>query len=66
MKKIKIVTGFMRLAQTKLLQKAQMILQCMTDNVNFPTPTPDLKALGDAVTAYAAALANPKTEANTA
>ena len=66
MKKIRIVTGFLRLPQTKLLQKAQMILQCMTGNANFPTPTPDLAALSAAITDYAAALANPASKANTA
>lgn len=66
MKKVKIVTSFMRLAQTKLLQKAQMILQCMTGNANFPTPTPDLETLGGVISAYAQVLANPGSKANTA
>ena len=56
----------MRVAQTKLLQKAQMILQCMTGNVNFPTPAPDLETLGNAINAYAQVLANPLSKANTA
>lgn len=66
MKKVKIVTGFLRLPQTKLLQKAQMILQCMTGNANFPTPTPDLATLQDAINAFSAALANPLSKVNTA
>jgi hypothetical protein len=66
MKKVKIVTGFTRLAQTKLLQKAQMILQCMTGNTNFPTPAPDLETIGGAIGDFAGALANPVSKANTA
>jgi hypothetical protein len=66
MKKIRIVTGFMRFTQTKLLQKAQAILQGMTGNPNFPTPTPALTELSAANAAFATALANPKSAANTA
>ena len=66
MKKIKVVTSFSRFPQTKLLQKAQMILQCMTGNVNFPTPTPDLTSLGTAIGDFSQALANPISKANTA
>lgn len=66
MKKVKIVTSFMRLTQTKLLQKAQMILQSMTGNPNFPTPTPPLTDLSAANAAFATALANPKSASNTA
>lgn len=66
MKKVKIVTSFSRLSESKFFQKAQMILQCMTNNANFPTPSPDLTTLGEAITAYAAALANPLSQANTA
>src|SRR3954452_12494002 len=65
MKKIKVLTGFLRFAQALFLQKAQMILQCMTGNANFPTPTPDLEALGSAISAYAEALSNPSSRANT-
>lgn len=66
MKKIKVVTSFSRFPQTKLLQKAQMILQCMTGNANFPTPTPDLTSLGTAIGDFSQALANPISKANTA
>ncbi len=66
MKKVRIITRFLRLAQTKVLQNVMMILQCMTGNVNFPTPAPDLKTLGDAIDAYSEALANPASKANTA
>jgi len=56
----------MRLAQTKLLQKAQMILQCMTGNANFPTPAPDLETISSAIADFSEALANPASKANTA
>ncbi len=66
MKKIQIITSFMRFTQARLLQKAQMILQSMTGNAYFPTPTPDLATVGNAISAYAEALASQKSVANTA
>lgn len=61
----KVATGFTAYAQTKLLQKAQQIVQCLTNNVNFPNPVPALTAVSDAITAYETTLTNVPGPINT-
>ena len=51
-----IVMPFNRLTDSKLLTKALDILASMTDNTFFPTPTPTLAAVGDAISAFQEAL----------
>ena len=52
----KVLIGFSNYKDTDLDQKAQHILQCMTGNVNFPSPLPTLADLQTVITAYSNAL----------
>lgn len=52
----KITTGFDRLSDAHLLTKAMDIYASMNGNVLFPTPTPALDALNDAILSFQNAL----------
>ena len=56
-----IVMPFSRLSDSKLLTKALDILASLTDNAFFPTPTPALAAVGDAISAFQEALIGAAT-----
>src|SRR6185312_6918556 len=56
-----IVMPFSRLSDSKLLTKALDILASMTGNAFFPTPTPTLAVVGEAITAFQEALIGAAT-----
>ncbi|MFZ4798600.1 MAG: fibronectin type III domain-containing protein [Bacteroidia bacterium] len=56
MKKSKIITGFTKFTDPELDVVGQRIVTKMTGNPNFATPTPTLKEVDDAKTAYETAL----------
>ena len=56
-----IVMPFSRLSDSKLLTKALDILASMTGNAFFPTPTPTLAVVADAITAFQEALIGAAT-----
>ncbi|WP_266364895.1 fibronectin type III domain-containing protein [Tellurirhabdus rosea] len=53
---VKITTGFSTYRDKELDQKAQYVLASLTNNSNFPNPTPTLADLQTAVTDYQQAL----------
>jgi hypothetical protein len=56
-----IVMPFNRLSDSKLLTKALDILASITGNAYFPTPTPTLAAIGDAINNFQESLAGAAT-----
>ncbi len=52
----KITMAFGRLSDPKLITKALAILTAMTDNVNFPTPSPALADISASITDFQAAV----------
>ncbi|KAA9034561.1 hypothetical protein FW778_22250 [Ginsengibacter hankyongi] len=60
-----IIMPFDRLTDSKLLTKAMDILASMTGNEFFPTPTPALTAVSDAITAFQDALTGAATRDRT-
>ena len=60
-----IIMPFERLTDSKLLTKAMDILASMTGNDFFPTPTPALTAVSDAITAFQDALTGASTRDRT-
>ena len=56
-----IIMPFERLTDSKLLTKAMDILASLTDNAFFPTPTPTLAVVADAITAFQEALTGAAT-----
>ena len=65
MKNSKIVIGFTTLSDGNLEAKALSIIDAMTDNANFPTPSPTLSDVSAAITEYSSALAGAKTRDKT-
>ncbi len=53
---LRITNGFDKLSDSELLAKVNNIMNGMTDNPNFPTPTPTISELQTAVDAFAQAL----------
>lgn len=56
MKSPRITTSFTALSDGNLEKKALAIIDAMTDNANFPTPTPALSDVSAALTDYSNAL----------
>ena len=56
MKILKMKNGFNRMSDADLNHKAGIILQPMTDNPNFPSPSPTLAQVTDTLNAYSAAV----------
>ena len=56
MKILKMKNGFNRMSDADLNHKAGIILQAMTDNPNFPSPSPTLAQVTDTLNAYSAAV----------
>jgi len=56
-----IVMPFSRLSDSKLLTKALDILASMTSNPFFPTPTPSLETVGDAIANFQEGLTGAAT-----
>src|SRR5689334_15562697 len=63
---LKINKEFSQLRDEELDNKAQAIITALTGNAAFPSPSPSLPTVQDALTAYQSALANPNTDARTA
>jgi hypothetical protein len=61
MAKISVIKGFSKLADAEIGVKAQSIVNQMTNNPNFTTPTPSLEDVSTAITAYDNALADMPT-----
>ena len=57
MKNPRIKLSFMTASDAKLESEGQFIVTSMTDNTNFPSPTPGLAAVGTALTEYSVAKA---------
>ncbi|RKS26581.1 hypothetical protein CLV94_1644 [Flavobacterium endophyticum] len=60
MTKIKIITSFSRYSDADLEQKAELIVDSMTGNVNFANPVPSLAKLQAATTAFDTAIIKAK------
>lgn len=60
MSKIKIITSFSKYNDAELEQKALLIIDSMSNNSNFPTPTPPIADINTAVVAFQAALTRLK------
>lgn len=58
---IKVVTGFSKLRDAELATRAQTIIDNMTGNENYPTPTPALADVSTALTAYRDALSQAES-----
>ena len=56
MASVKIIISFIKLRDDDLDTTSQIIINKMTDNVNFPTPTPDSKVIVELRKAYVDAL----------
>lgn len=61
---LRITNGFTRLSDPKLISRANAILQSMTGNSNFPTPSPTLAALQTAIDDFTAALSDAENGGN--
>ncbi len=61
MKKNKLVFGFTNLSDSAFETKATTIFTCMTGNLNFPAPVPNLDTVNTAIKNYADALAAAKS-----
>lgn len=61
MKPFRIVNGFDRLTDSKLLTRAQFIKASLTDNPHFPNPVPSLADLSTAISALEAAIQKAAT-----
>lgn len=55
---IQVLIGFSYFPDAVLLAFAEQVLVAMTGNTNFPTPSPELKVIGDAINNYETALSN--------
>jgi hypothetical protein len=61
----KINSGFTRLTDKELDNRAAQIITALTGNTSFPTPAPTLAVIQTKLTAYQAALAMPEGVART-
>ena len=55
---IQVLISFCYFGDAVLLAFAKQILVAMTDNTNFPSPSPTLKVIGNAITDYETAMSN--------
>ena len=60
MKGNKIVLSYKRLNDSQLVQKAGLILECLTDNKDFPNPSPTLEELNLALVEFNSAILSAK------
>lgn len=61
---LRITNGFTRLSDSKLISRANAILQSMTSNSNFPTPSPTLAAFQTAINDFVTALSEAENGGN--
>jgi len=62
----KLNSGFTKIRDEELDNRAQSIITALTGNQNFPSPTPKLETVSASLTAFQAALALPKGNARDA